>query len=420
MALTLVGCAPEPVEIVPSETAGAAEDFNSSAAWDEFESTFRLFYAYLERDTFDVEALLRRTEVSAKSTGDAAAFRSAVRRMSYAFTDPHLIVGPLTDENYNVFPTSADLIIGHRSGDYFVQDVRAESPAYAAGVRPEWQVVSVEGQTPEAVVDAFFDGLIDDPTSKQRAYAVTIAANGRRQGGREIAFSTGEMVKTVILSSPRDFAIGLSEDPILDIRMKGETGIIRINNALGDNDLIAAFDAAMSEIRGAKYLILDLRNTPSGGNTEVGRSIIGHFIDKIAPYQVHEIPSLEREYTVPRHFVEYAKPRPPYFDPANAVVLAGKWTGSMGEGIVIGLDAAADMTVIASDMGDLLGGLSNRNLPLSGMRLDLGTETLFHVGGTPREDYTADIDLPYADTNPNGKDPAMMAAAAYFKTRDGK
>ncbi|MEO0439663.1 MAG: hypothetical protein AAF067_02185 [Pseudomonadota bacterium] len=87
----------------------------------------------------------------------------------------------------------------------------------------------------------------------------------------------------------------------------------------------------------------------------------------------------------------------------------------MGEGLVIGLDAAADAYTIASDMGDLLGALSNLNLEASGARIDIGTESLFHVDGTPREDYVADLPLRESDRLADGSDPAMAAALKYLE-----
>ncbi|MEO9491230.1 MAG: hypothetical protein ABJG26_06350, partial [Marinomonas sp.] len=133
-----------------------------------------------------------------------------------------------------------------------------------------------------------------------------------------------------------------------------------------------------------------------------------HFVTEAKPYQMHRIPALEREFSVPRQFVEYVMPREPYFA-GPVFVLHGKWTGSMGEGIVIGMDAASNAVSIGSDMGDLLGGLWNVDLPLSGARMDLGGEALFHVNGLPREDYVADIAIMPASTASDGSDPAIAA-----------
>ena len=226
-------------------------------------------------------------------------------------------------------------------------------------------------------------------------------------GDRRLGLARGE----VTLPNPRVYAAEVAARPPLSVREEGGVVVIRVENALGRRETIAAFDAAVTAHLRARAMVLDLRGTPSGGNTDVARAIIGHFLREAAPYQVHEIPAIERATTVPRRFVEYALPREPRFEGPLAV-LGGRWTGSMGEGLVIGLDAAGART-FASDMGDLLGALHVIDLPEAEGALELGLEALFHVDGTPRADYVADVPLPSADRDASGGDPAMRAALAW-------
>ena len=174
-----------------------------------------------------------------------------------------------------------------------------------------------------------------------------------------------------------------------------------------------ATQGAVAEGSETPLLVLDLRNTPSGGNTEVARAIIGHFLTEARPYQMHEIPAVERRYGVPRRFVELALSRAPHF-PGPVVVLAGRWTGSMGEGLLIGMHAAAGARTFASDMGNLLGAVHNLEVEVSGLQLDLGLEALFHVDGTPREHYVAEQPLPSADRDREGKDAALEAVRTWL------
>ncbi len=421
-ALAIFMMSPGQAHAAASHNQQPDPTFKAEAAWQEFVQTFEMFYAYSERDDFDVQALLDKTQSLALAQTTPQAFRQTLQQMAIAFTDPHFLVGPLTDTDFNVIPTSSDLIIEQspKSGEYLIKDVRADSPAFDAGIRPGWVLLAIDSQPVDEIVQTlyapFFDPPITAPTAKQRAYAATLAANGRRTGRRHLVLQAHGQDRHINLANPREFSRQLSRKPLLTIFRQDNIAIIRIHNSLGDNALITAFDQAMADIQDADYLILDLRETPSGGNTEVARSLIGHFLKAMQPYQVHEVPSLEREFSVPRHFVEYAKPRKPYFDPAKTLALGGHWTGSMGEGVIIGLDGAADMTIIASNMGDLLGGLSNFDLKQSSIRLDIGTETLFHVNGTPREDFIADITLPASDVNVAGEDPALHAALTYFST----
>ncbi|MEL7728150.1 PDZ domain-containing protein [Citromicrobium bathyomarinum] len=399
-------------------SAGSAQPeaaFDAAAAWGEFEQLLRGRYAYIERDDIDVEAQLKRSRALAARAPDKAALRRIMHRTALTFMDPHLIVGPFEDDDYAIVMTAADLDARFHDGGAMIVDVRRGSPAFDAGLRPGDEVLSIGGKPANSAARAPFVEVLPDPTAAQLDYGLTLAVNGRRRGERtlEIRSAKGQ-TRTVELGSTRDWANSLRERDLVDLSFVGTGGDVAVLtplNSLGDNGTITAFDAAMKEAigAGARAIILDMRETPSGGNTEVGRSIIGHFTNRVSPYQMHRIPAFEREFTVPRQFVEYVFPREPYFG-GPVVVLHGRWTGSMGEGIVIGMDAATRATTIGSNMGDLLGGLWNEQVELSGARVDLGGEALFHVDGTPREDYVAAIPIEPASTGADGSDPGIARA----------
>ncbi|MEO9599864.1 S41 family peptidase [Parasphingorhabdus sp.] len=394
----------------------STENFDAQEAWQEFEDVFRLFYAYSDRSDMDVETLLERAKAFASQSTNREQFRKILHQTALTFSDPHFIVGPFDDTDYSIIPTGLDIATEYRDGQFYIADVRAGSAADKAGLRPGWKIISADGIPMAQAVTKPYGDLLPNPTPKQLNYGAMLAVSGLRNQARELVFSDDRTKRKLTLAPTYDYSKEVREGPLLEITRAGDTdniGVIRINNALGNNDLIAAFDQAVENLSDTKAMIIDLRNTPSGGNTEVARSIIGHFVQETRAYQVHEIPSIEREFTVPRRFIEQVKPRnQQYKNPV--IVLSGRWTGSMGEGLVIGLDAAADAYTIASDMGDLLGGLSNFTLEKSGARMDLGTETLFHVDGTPREDYIADMPLASSDRDANGNDPAMDKALQHL------
>lgn len=421
MAVILCACqSPEP-ETTPAETT-PPPTFDAAALWANVRADFDLFYAYRDLRGFDADAYMDRVGTLVTSAPDRDEFRRRLHRATYAFTDPHLGYGPRDDADFNVIPSASDLQIGYASGRYRVLDVRAGSAALKAGVRSGWTLVSVEGQSLNEHVTSVFTDLVDVPSEAQRAYAATLAANGRRVGDRTMVFEKPDNSReTLTLVNPRVLGAEVMTRPAIETRRLDAEGglniaVLRINNRLGDNDFITAFDTALATVTDADGIILDLRNTPSGGNAEVGRSIMGHFTNTLKPFQIHEKPSLEREFTVPRRFTEQVYPREPFNDPNKTIVLGGYWTGSMGEGIVIGMDAIGVKT-IASDMGDLLGGMSNFSFDNGAITLAIPTETLFHVDGTPREDFIANTALLSADSDEDGSDPAIRAALTHFQTR---
>jgi len=386
--------------------------FDAAQAWAELEYALREKYAYIERDDIDVDAQMERSKAVAMETQDAVEFRKIAHQTALTFMDPHLIIGPFTPEDYSIVMTAADLDVRFEAGKLIVADARANWPAFDAGIRSGDEISRLGGLNPIEAAKLPFGSVLPNPTAAQLDYGATLAVNGMRGFARALTVRNSDGARELELPSATQFARKLPDRSQVDHRRIGpgdSVGVIRINNALGDNATIQAFDRAMEALQGVEVMVLDMRDTPSGGNTEVARSIIGHFTNAVRPYQVHRIPAFEREFTVPREFVERVYPRAPYFD-GPVYVLHGRWTGSMGEGIVIGMDAAAPNAItVGSNMGDLLGGLWNYNLEISGARIDLGGEALLHVDGTPREDYVADIVVSPADTDVMGQDPAIAA-----------
>jgi carboxyl-terminal processing protease len=408
-----VAVTPTRVEAVGDESEPEAP-FDPQAAWAEFEACLRDAYAYLERSDFAVDEQLEHSRKLVLQTTDPAQFRSILHRTTFAFTDPHFIVGPFDDADPNIIPTSSDLVIERRDDRaYVVVDVRADSAADAAGVRPGWILRNVDGQTVDVAIKTLWDGVVLAGTPRQRSYAATLVANGRREGNRALVFDVEGHPQTVELTNPRAFADQVAERTLLQVQVRDDVAFIRFENSLGDNATIEAFDDAMASLPPTRALVLDLRNTPSGGNTDVARSIIGHFIDTTRPYQVHQIPAVQRRTTVPRRFIEQVLPRAPHYDKPVAV-LGGHWTGSMGEGLLIGMDGAAEAHTIASDMADLLGALHNFQMERSDVLVDIGAEALFHIDGTPRESFEADTPLRSADRDPTGADPTEVAVRQWL------
>ena len=169
-------------------------------------------------------------------------------------------------------------------------------------------------------------------------------------------------------------------------------GYVRqINDSLGSNDLIRVFDAALAGLRDTAGLVLDLRDTPGGGNSTVARGIMGRFLVREGSYQKHSIPAEEREFGVRRSWVEIVSPRGDFRYDAPVVVLVDHWTGSMGEGIAIGMDGLKRATVVGTEMAGLLGATGGITLPNSKIGVNFPVEKLFHVDGTPRETFVPPV-----------------------------
>ena len=84
--------------------------------------------------------------------------------------------------------------------------------------------------------------------------------------------------------------------------------------------------------------------------------------------------------------MEYVSPRGKLYD-KPLVVLISHWTASMGEGITIAFDAMDRAKIVGTRMAGLLGAIDCYQMKETSMQFCFPTEQLFHVDGTPREDF---------------------------------
>lgn len=169
--------------------------------------------------------------------------------------------------------------------------------------------------------------------------------------------------------------------------VKYDIGIITINNSLGNNSLINKFDKALDKLMNTKGLIIDLRNTVDGGNSYVARGIMGRFINEPNPYQKHlTTEQYDGNPIVERSWIEYVNPRKEQYK-KTVVILVGRWTGSMGEGLAIGFDGMERAQIVGSEMERLAGEMNGFSFKNQNFGYRLSIAKLFQINGTPREKY---------------------------------
>ena len=338
-------------------------------------------YAYLERfeDGRFPLSDKRRSEAVAVDSREAL-IRYAERALA-TLADHHAITASSLADSWALVPSYADLWV---EPDFTIGAVRENSPAERAGIRQGDRLVAVAGEPVTEAVAAFWSDLGLAVTPERAGYAARVLAAGRRNAARRLTVAGPGGPRELTLDSLYA-ARPEGRDP-LTVGEAADVLTIRFNDSLGDGATIAAFDAAMRQARPGQPVVLDLRDTPSGGNTTVARAIMGWFVDRPTGYQMHSLPAEEREFGIPRQWIEQVLPRPGMHHDGPAIVKVGRWTGSMGEGLALGLDAMG-ARVEGGPMAGLLGAVYDFPLENSGLVLKLPAEKLFHIDGTPREAF---------------------------------
>lgn len=407
--ISVAACAPPPGKqtsiISGSDSALFVADFDS--LW----GLIRDNYAYLDTRHIDwkrVPTVYRPVVAGVSTKRQLVGVLEDVLEELY---DPHAHLGVNTADSPRLIPSGTDLWAEWQDDRAMITDVRMHSAAERAGLHAGMEIVTVDGRPVGEVVERRLPASLIERDTAALVWALRAAIAGRRGAPVRMETRSGDTLRAFEFV-PQTFD---RPERLLSAKpLEGNYGYVRLHNSLGDIGLIAAFDSALSALRSSRGLIIDLRDTPGGGNTTVARAIIGRFIAREGPYQRHELVSEARRYRARRIWVEYAAPRGEIYD-GPVVVLVGRWTGSMGEGIAVGFHALKRATIAGTRMAGLRGAVYEYALPNSGFVLKVPAERLYHVDGLPRELFVPDVLIP-AVARGEG-DPALEWALHFLRTR---
>jgi carboxyl-terminal processing protease len=381
--LLVLGCAASSAHAQSPRTETTGEAYRADALL--IEGLINSRYAYLDRFPEGAMPMSAALRAEAAAVADRRSLLRYAENAIAALADHHAITGTSFADSWGLVPSYSDLWIEPEGDVWRITAVREGSPAAVAGVRPGDRLVAVGEPTTGAAVAAFWSELGLEPTGDRAGYAARVLAAGRRDRPRDLTIRDAAGAERR-LTLPNLYVAGPGERPPVSVHEAEGVMVIRFNDSLGDSDTVAAFDSAMASARSGQPVLLDLTDTASGGNTVIARAIMGWFVDAPTAYQIHNLPAEERETGVPRQWIEQVLPRPGKRHRGPVTVRVGRWTGSMGEGLAIGLDALG-AEVVGGPMAGLLGAINDHPLPNSGMVIKLPTERLYAVDGTSREAF---------------------------------
>ena len=320
-------------------------------------------------------------------------FVTLLEKGLYEIYDHHAILNTNTNSSRRLVPSGTDIWAEYVDGKPVITEVRMDFGAQAAGIKPGMEIIAINNTPVATAIETFLPRAVNPMTIEAKNFALRLVLAGNHHDTRKFTLKYNGTTKDYFPDQN-----GLQLEHIqytgkLESRKIGNTGYIRINDCLYDNDLIPAFDSTMQSLSSSQSLVLDLRETPSGGNTTVARAILGWFINKDHFYQKHEYYAEEKSTGVKRSWEEIVSPRPGKYYSKPLVVLCDHWTGSIAEGIVIGFDALnrPNTKVIGTELSRLNGAVYSFEMPETHIHFTFPAERLYHINGLPREQYLPSI-----------------------------
>jgi C-terminal processing protease CtpA/Prc len=348
-------------------------------------------HAYLAEQNIDM-ACLNKVYRQTEHLQTTVQLMSHLEQLMLEFTDNHMHLQANTNDSYRL---SGPLVVSINSeGHFLLSDYWKTQLSQPESLPTGARLVNINGQSPEAVIQAFPTRCLDKTRPELQEWIINKALAGIYSQPRKVMFTTTDAQHRFDLDQ---FAL-FNHTEILSSRVIKHIGVVRVNNSLGNNQLITAFDQTLDQLHHTKGLVLDLRNTIGGGDSYIARAIISRLINQTQAYQQHRfIEQYDDQPGIPRRWLEQVEPRGRHYD-KPVVVLVNHWTGSMGEGLAIGLQGMGRASVMGTEMAGLLGAVNVYGIAHLSYGFQMPVEQLFHLDGTPRELVQPDFIVPPDDS----------------------
>lgn len=383
-----------------------AEDFSF------FWKTLSDNYCYFSKKLINWDELQPIYQAQVDTVSTKSGFLSTLERAFYELYDHHCSLRSNTRQSRRLVPTGTDIWAEFQNGKPVVVEVRKGFGCEKVGIRAGMEIVAVNDVLIENGILPYLGHTIN---IESKSFALRLLLAGDHYTKRKITVRSGNHMVDYL---PDEEGLGLEHVQYaseIESKKIGTIGYIKINNYLFDNDIIPKFDSALNKMLDTRCLIIDLRETPSGGNTSVARAILGRFIKKEQFYQKHELWMEEKVTGIKRSWEEIVSPRgEPYTKPV--VVLADHWTGSIAEGITIAFDGMKRATIMGTRLARLNGAVDGSEMPNTKIGFNFPTERLYHINGRPREEYEPTILIDVRNQTP-GKDLILEAGIDYLKRK---
>ncbi|MEP6614324.1 MAG: S41 family peptidase [Mucilaginibacter sp.] len=369
-------------------------------------------YCYFNKKPIDWKKIKAIYAPQADTATTRNAFVGIIEKVLNELYDHHISLGTNTDLSRRLVPTGADIWAEFKNGRAIITEVRKDFGAEKVGITAGMEVIAVNGVP---VNQALLPFLAHTDDAEAQNYALRLLLAGNHITKRIISIKNKDGVKDYYPDKDDLMLEHVKYPEMVESRIINNIGYIRVNNFLFDNSIIPKFDSVLNKLMHTKALIIDMRETPSGGNTSVAKAILGRFIKEEHFYQKHEYYAEEKETGIKRSWEEIVSPRGiTYTKPL--VILADHWTGSIAEGITIGFDGMKRATVIGTTLARLNGSVESFRMPNIKIGFNIPTERLYHVSGVPRELFKPAIEVDVTKQRP-GVDVILNRALAFLNNK---
>jgi len=396
----------------------------TTIAREQYKADFNFFwnsindeYCYFNKKQTDWQKVKEIYESVIDTITNRDEFVSILEHALYEIYDHHAVLNTNTSNSQRLVPSGTDIWAEYINGKPIITELRYGFGAATAGINTGMEIIAINDIPVAAAVEKMLPKSLKFTDNEAKSFALRLSLAGNHIQTRKFTLKYQGRINDFYPDKDGLLLENISHASKIESKFIGNTGYIKINDCLYDNALIAVFDSVMQTMQNTKSLILDLRETPSGGNTTVARAILGWFINTEHFYQKHEYYAEEKEFGIKSSWKEIVSPRKEKYYSKPLVILCNHWTGSIAEGITIGFDALnrPATKIIGTTMARLNGAVYTHEMPNTKIHFSFPAERLYHVNGLPREEYIPQLYINLNEQH-SSSDIFIEKAIQYLKT----
>ncbi len=320
-------------------------------------------------------------------------FVGILEKALYEIYDHHAILNTNTNRSYRLVPSGTDTWAQYVNGKPIITEVRKRFGSELSGVAAGMEIIAVNDIPINTAVESILPASLKLPDVEAKNFALRLILAGDHTHKRKFTLRYKGKTTDHYPDNNGMLLENIKYASNIESRLFGNIGYIKINDCLYNTGIVPEFDSVMQSMQKTTSLIIDLRETPSGGNTVVAKAVISWFINKEHFYQKHEYTAEEQANGIKRSWMEIVSPRKGKNYTKPLVILCDHWTASLGEAIVIGFAALKrpHTTIIGTPMARLFGAVYSYEMPNTKIRFTFPAERLYTVNGLAREKYIPEI-----------------------------
>lgn len=215
--------------------------------FSEFWTVLNENYAYFEQQKVDWNKVRQEYEPLTADIHNRDEFIRLLEHVVNELHNGHISLNTNLESSNRIIPSGSDIFVQQKDNAFFITDIRKNYPSERSGLKPGMQVIKFNGKNIETQLSLFLPTYTQNYNPEMVEYALNMLFAGTHDKKRSITVLENGIEKEY---TPDNDNTPSSSATLIEYRIvKENTGYIKINNSLGNDDLIPAFDNAMDSLQ---------------------------------------------------------------------------------------------------------------------------------------------------------------------------